>query len=100
MSEEIVTDKEKAEMVDDLVELLGCKWFEVYSKVALAFEMTLSDSEIFMIKEARRIKEKYLNKDACDSSGQETAMVFAGPKEDFKDWPEDRNEFPQKGLGK
>lgn len=27
--------KEKAEMVDNMAELFGCRWFEVYSRAAL-----------------------------------------------------------------
>ena len=31
---------------------------------------------------------------------REQVAVFTAPKEDFKDWPEDRGEHPQRGVAK
>jgi hypothetical protein len=95
-SEQLPLAIEKAEMVDDLAELLACEWFAIYSKVALAFERTLTDGETLLIKEMRQIKARHCFGTADKS---ETGQVFAGAPEDFKDWPEDRGEHPQKGLG-
>lgn len=64
---------DKAEMVDDMAELFGCEWVDVYSKVALAFEA---------------------------KAKPEMGQVFTSAKEDLKDWPEDLGEHPQRGVVK
>lgn len=52
----------------------------------------ITDTELKLIMSLRKIKENY-------EAGIRVA-VFAAPKEDFKDWPEDRGEHPQRGLAK
>jgi hypothetical protein len=62
----------------------------------------LTDAELKLIMSLRKTKENYEARIRGHHEGVEYLghAVFASPKEDFKDWPEDRGEHPQKGLGK
>ena len=64
----------------------------------------ITDAELKLIMSMRSIKEKHgaqiVGIDLADGNDRTVSAVFAAPKEDFKDWPEDRGEHPQKGLGK
>lgn len=63
---------------------------------------SITDAELKLIMDMRRTKENYEAGVRQHHEGVEYLgrTVFAGPKEDFKDWPEDRGFHPQRGVAK